>query len=280
MSAEKIDIDPFWDYAQERYKIFLRKKAGLPPPWTADKVLQTYYFTNIFREDDKVTVWFREAIRDRVKRNPAAAVFACCLFRLHTRIETAVELMKEGLFEHWDEHLGRSVLGLIQDRGQLVTGAYMIRGINGMTKAASIAHVATRIWDRKEQIADAMAKRNTLKDATEILTVYPTIGPFMAYEMVTDLRHTYLLQGAEDIMTWANPGPGCLRGIEELWGGQSNPIPRMQMLLKESQDPDNWYPGWPKWEMRDVEHTLCEFSKYSRAKRGWQQKRLYTKGRP
>ena len=274
------ETKPFWDYAQERYKIFLRKKAGLPPPWTTDGALQTYYFTNIFREDDKVTVWFREVIRDMFKDDPPAAVFACCLFRLHTNIKTADALLNEELFAHWDGDLGLAVLREVQARGPIVTGAYMIRGINGMTKAESIAHIATRIWRDRKRLAEDMIIPGSLQEATKLLTKYPAIGPFMAYEMVTDLRHTSVLENAEDIMTWANPGPGCMRGIDELWDNAPNPQDAMRLLLWESQHTDRWYSGWPKWEMRDVEHTLCEFSKYSRAKRGWQQKRLYTKGRP
>jgi hypothetical protein len=42
------------------------------------------------------------------------------------------------------------------------------------------------------------------------------LGPFLAYEIVTDLRFTALLENAPDIMTWANPGPGAKRGITRL----------------------------------------------------------------
>jgi hypothetical protein len=39
-------------------------------------------------------------------------------------------------------------------------------------------------------------------------------------------------------------------------------------LLELSRDNRHWPQGWPRWEMRDVEHTLCEADKYWRAESG------------
>jgi hypothetical protein len=40
--------------------------------------------------------------------------------------------------------------------------------------------------------------------------------------------------------------------------------------LNRSRNTDGalWPKDWPKLEMRDVEHTLCEFDKYERVKAG------------
>jgi hypothetical protein len=50
--------DPWKDFlyfAEERYSIYLKREAGLLAPWTSDITLHKYKFTNIFREDDKVS---------------------------------------------------------------------------------------------------------------------------------------------------------------------------------------------------------------------------------
>jgi len=44
------------------------------------------------------------------------------------------------------------------------------------------------------------------------------VGDFMAYEVVTDLRHTRYLNKAPDINTWAVAGPGAIRGLHRLHG--------------------------------------------------------------
>ena len=99
----------------------------------------------------------------------------------------------------------------------------------------------------------------------------------MAYEIVCDLRYTDLLENADDIMTWCNPGPGCIRGLyriarEEIKNKSNATSPpklkdwldRMRWLLSHAK---NRLPTHRKrLEMRDIEHSLCEFDKYERAR--------------
>ncbi len=114
----------------------------------------------------------------------------------------------------------------------------------------------------------------SLQKAHRELVQFPWLGNFMSYEVVTDLRHTYVLENAPDIMTWANPGPGCIRGLRRLQGlplskkGNSDCLPRpegwqktMQDLLKLVQER---LPHLPPFEMREIEHSNCEHDKYER----------------
>lgn len=146
----------------------------------------------------------------------------------------------------------------------------------------------------------------SLESVWDWLRQFPYLGDFMAYEIVTDLRWS-LLQHAPDIMTWANPGPGATRGLgrvfennKDRWNQHRDKphlIGLMQSLLEYSQDAGLWpqmlpqqyiddglgawytdncdydkrfqqQGDWPAWEMREVEHTLCEFDKYERARTG------------
>ena len=101
----------------------------------------------------------------------------------------------------------------------------------------------------------------------------------MAYEIVTDLRHTAILQNSPDIMTWCNPGPGCLRGLYRIKGwefekGNNSTSPVLppgfdrEMIDLLSKVRERLRPKMPPLEMRDLEHSLCEFDKYSRALEG------------
>jgi hypothetical protein len=113
------------------------------------------------------------------------------------------------------------------------------------------------------------------------------IGSFMAYELVTDLRHTALLRDAPDINTWAATGPGAARGLDWVFGGPTVPrgygkpkweaadLAEMMVLLEMSRDPRNWPAEWPRWELREVEHTLCEYDKWKRGCNGEKLKRTY-----
>ena len=49
----------FCKLAEERQKIYIKKKAGEPKPWTEDKIFQSSRFCNVFREQDKTSVLSR-----------------------------------------------------------------------------------------------------------------------------------------------------------------------------------------------------------------------------
>ena len=58
-SLEEFDLPNLklaFQFAYERYEIYLKKeKECLPPPWTEDKILQTYRFCNLHRENDNIS---------------------------------------------------------------------------------------------------------------------------------------------------------------------------------------------------------------------------------
>jgi hypothetical protein len=106
---------------------------------------------------------------------------------------------------------------------------------------------------------------------------------------VTDLRHTPILDTANDIMTWGNLGPGAVRGIGRVVANDPNlfnagPATQKRMLelmaelLKLSKDQMYWPQQWPAWEMHEVEMWLCEYAKYCNGKDGLRLKRRYTYG--
>ena len=91
----------------------------------------------------------------------------------------------------------------------------------------------------------------------------------MAYEVVTDLRHTKWLNNAPDIMTWANPGPGAKRGLNRIHGRELTQSVTREQQIQEMRDLLELLNGKPlSLEMRDIEHCLCEFDKYERVRLG------------
>lgn len=107
---------------------------------------------------------------------------------------------------------------------------------------------------------------DTLQGVFKSLLPVRHVGPFLAYEMVTDMRHTKILDQAPDIYTWANAGPGALRGLQRLGlpcANQTQACESMQSLLSRAPT-SACMEAWPVPEMRDIEHSLCEFDKYCR----------------
>ena len=131
----------------------------------------------------------------------------------------------------------------------------------------------SKIWHKRERLAQMIGRNRRLSYTTKLFTQYPMISDFVAYEFTCDLRHTNVLRNAHDIYTWANPGPGAVRGLSRLiLGGigqhlkEEQAISFMRELLEQS--PLYLADFMPQLEMRDIEHTLCEFDKYMRIKRG------------
>lgn len=261
----------FFALARERYHIFLRREAGEKAPWTKDEILRQFKFCNVFREDDRTTIWIRENIREPLRNDPK--VFqAIVIARWFNRVST-MERIKDILLEDsWTHEKGEA---LLRGVSPLLSAAYLIRSPQGMDKLTGMLWQIDQCLEAVRAKAQEMASSSrayTLQEITEWLARFPGIGEFLAYEVVSDLRHTFLLENAPDIMTWANPGPGCEKGIRHLLGGstggKANMVLVMQQLVEASRDPENWPAEWPAWEMREAEHMLCEFDKYERTRLG------------
>lgn len=257
----------FWEFVNERHAIYVRRRAGDPWPWTEHQILRDYYFCNIFRELDTTTIWFRENIRGPLA-NHSDVIMATVIFRWFNRVQTAQILTTHGLFRHW--HTPTALL-LLENQEPVVTGAYIIKTPNGMDKLHGVCWSIDQMWDKRVAIEYAIGDGcSTLYAAWKYLCQFPYQGPFMSYEVVTDLRHTDILKHATDIMTWANVGPGAARGLGYM--GFTRSVRSLQVLLQQSEK--YWlYPQ--KMEMRDIEHALCEYAKYRNALAGEKLKRRY-----
>lgn len=320
-------VERFFAFARERHAIHLRRRHAVMEPWTSDPILWQYRFTNVFRELDRTTVWFRENVRDPMRDSPDV-LLATVVFRWFNRIATGEAIFSPDYYADnssaFEKLLTTSDAGVLQppildalDKGPYVTGAYIVKTPDGYNKLDGVLQCIRwfmeqehpspnsnppSLWSRYiwRRMADSLLEGRgtyTLEEVWNWLRQFPYLGDFMAYEIVTDLRWTALLDQAPDIMTWANPGPGATRGVGRVFmqnkdaynqhRDKESLITDMRSLLAFSRDPaywPQWYLNagydshnyiqfekqgdWPAWEMRDVEHTLCEFDKYERVRTG------------
>ena len=286
-------IERFFAIAKERQSIYLKKEEGLPRPWTDDAILNNFKFTNVYREQDKTTKWFRENVREELRKKPEV-LLATVLFRWFNRIEIGnlifcySEQGMEGA-TIWDDFRisgnGKSLeewIRLFCPKGPWVTGAYLITSKPGMDKLAGMCNIAEDFYHNRGTDVDWQEVAHdcldcpgniTLESVWSWLKKIPFQGPFHAYEVVTDLRHTALLDQAPDINTWANAGPGAQRGLARIHGRPLNSrvsakqaCEEMVQLLEYSRDTRYWPNNdkYPTLELREIEHTLCEVDKYCR----------------
>jgi hypothetical protein len=317
----------FFAYARERHAIYLRRQMCIPDSQlTKDTILSMYRFCNVFRELDTTTEWFRVNVRDRYRSTPEV-LLATVVFRWFNRWQTG-----DAIFNHRktpdsltdferlvsEQETPTLTLSLMRDTirtlcgtGPYVTGSYIIKTPDGYPKLDGVLWCIGRFMNTTavlnnvsmnwRQVAQFCLQSGnvSLESMWNWLRQHSHIGDFMAYEIVSDLRYTGLLEKAPDIMNWANAGPGAIRGLNRIMGRpleQRKPKEmtclEMQGLLSYSRSPKYWpqwsisssayntdfedipdidlysVDSWPEWDMRTVEHTLCEFDKYMRVKLG------------
>jgi hypothetical protein len=166
----------------------------------------------------------------------------------------------------------------------------------GVLKAFDYLALAHEIWYDRYELAAKFAECKTLQQAFDIIQGYFLLGDFTSYELVCDLRWT-LLSHCTDILTWGNVGNGAVRGLKRLGlKPTSESMVYLWMEAPEYLSPDvrshhiasysdafvptnpvhmkDYLRDWvglttfPPFEIREIEHSLCEFDKYIRAKSG------------
>ena len=279
----KSQLDKFLHWIKERHSIYVKREVQKKPkPWSDDPVMQRVFFTNPYRENDKVTVWFRENIREELRDDPAV-FFATVAFRRFNSIQTGQVLLENNLHLKWDKKLAeQAIMKMVNSTrppGAYLSGAYMIKGGEpGRNKLNFLCEINEHIYKHRLDHVKALESCSTLQAGHKHLARMVNVGPFIAYEWLTDLRHTYLFEDASDLRTWCSFGPGARRGLNRLIHGKpAKPLPPnflgvMRSLLDIVEKAN---PTMPPFELREIEHSLCEFDKYMRVAEGGKPKRWY-----
>jgi hypothetical protein len=276
---EQVELYKYWISEREGIRV-CKEFYNDKPPWTEDEILRKFKFCQVFREDDRTTRWLRTHIREPLKDTPEVFM-ATVIFRWFNLIETGRTLIDNNLHIDWDRE---KAIELVTKQPKWITGSYIIKTPNRMDKVTGVAECITHMWNAKDYILEQLYKfkeedGGSLEKAWELIKEYPYMGPFMAYEVVTDLRFTHFLNEATDICSWANAGPGAMRGLNRLTGRDLTFCKRSHDWNSEMQElyelvkvnNHNWwvlnkgmYDLKHNFEMREIEGGLCEFDKYSR----------------
>ena len=264
----------FLSFIEERERIRLKRAAGDPWPWTKDPVLQRFRFCCVDREDDKVTKWIRENWREPYKDHPNLW-FAMAVARQINLPSTLAEI---GFPEVWNPRKVLRILEKRKARGETIfSGAYILGGGNpgGVSKIRyTVMDILNPLYRKGFLLGvteDYPFPGCSLQEAHTWFLEQWGFGKFLAYEVVTDLRHTRYLYNAKDIMTWANIGPGAQRGLNRLYERELRKSHPQSQLLEELLRVQDWVIKnrdekiLPHIESRTIEHQLCEIDKYFRA---------------
>lgn len=275
-SGGKPRTKQFFDFMVKREHLRLKKESGADWPWTNDRILKTYKFTNIKREFDRTTRWMRFNWTGPNEGRPdGEVVFNCGLFRYFGTIEFAEAI---GWQRQWSPEKIIEVAKDRHEKGQPVfTGAYIIPTLGKKGDKADIVcnSILTSLWNARDKIAATARKTNSWRLTAEQMRNLPGFGGtgFMTKEVLQDVMHTPVLWDAFDRNEWCPAGPGARRGLNRVVGRPVDTNVPDSELVEEMREllaiaPKYLPESMPELELHDIQFQLCEFDKYERVRRG------------
>jgi len=268
----------FWDFIDERQRIWKRRQDGCLPPWTEDPILQKYHFCNVYRELDRGTIWYRENVV------PTAADFPDLLWRtIVYRLVNNVkifELVPPAPRECW-----QAMVGQMRELGiKPYTPAHTTFSWAGEphTRLERFALVLERLDTSFLTLAEAIETAESLEYVSLVLKGQFGIGPFLSLQIFRDLILARAIPFNDN--DWTEIGPGCAWTLKEVFGQQrpSSWRPAVHMLAYRAEEAlrERGTPllrGEPP-SLNDVEHCLCELGKYVKFSQGRGRRRIYRYG--
>lgn len=258
-------VQRLFKFAQERYSIFLKRQAGESPPWTSDEILATYRFCNLYREDDKVTVWIRENWRNPNSEDPDLW-FAMCIARLFNRPDSLTVIGYPVPFDI--VRFARKIKNHRDAGGKCFNPAYIV-STNGISidKLQYVTHdVIHPLWKARDRLRPV--EGDTLTSFHMNLGQMQGFGSFMTAQVIADIKYHAPLLHASDWKTFAASGPGSRRGLNYVLGRSR----------RENWNEDEWrlalgrlraqlLPLFSRHQMpephaQDIQNLLCEWNKY------------------
>lgn len=269
----------YWYFACERQRIFFRRIAGTNgPEYSHDKILRSHRFTNAYRASDRVSQFL---IRNVIYAPDAVANFETVflrvlLFKLFNKIETWTSLEKTfgpvGLRSFDVNAFDAFLTDQFESGSRLYSAAYIMpsagRAFGQRYKHSNHLRLLGHLLET--DFPERLRRAGTMGQAFELLKGVPSLGPFLAYQYVTDLNYSDQL--AFDEMEFVQAGPGALDGISKCFVDEKGvPAETIIRHFAEHQDiyfsrlgldfPDLW---GRKLQLIDCQNLFCEISKYSR----------------
>ena len=268
--------DTYWNFAVKRQEILFRRVYREEAPWTTDPILSQYKFTNAYRAVDRVSQYLIRSVIHAGSYGAADTVFRVLLFKLFNKIDTW-ELLKrshgEMAADNFDvKQFDRTLTAATDSGAAIYSGAYIMP-----SGPASIRqpkkhrmHLELLASLMRENLTERLLAARTMEEAYRVLLSIPGIGPFLAYQYVTDLNYSDHFNFSE--MEFVVPGPGARDGIKKCFSdlGDYSEADAIRWVAERQTEefasrglifPSLW--GRPL-QLIDCQNLFCEVDKYAR----------------
>lgn len=269
--------DLYWYFAYERQNIFIKKKNNEKQPWTNDVILQNYKFCNSYRVNDRVSQYLlKHVIYNGKKYNNRDMLFRIILFKLFNK-ESTWELLESNFSDitlsTFNTSLYSEVLEeSINNGNSIYSDAYIScanKAFGYDRKHDNHLALLDKMFNQ-DKIDEKITKCKNMKEAFSILKSYPLIGNFSAYQLVTDINYSEVVDFKENEFTVV--GPGSKRGIKKCFISTGNLTDEdIIRYMYEHQDEEFKRLGYKfnrignrKLQLIDCQSLFCEIDKYCR----------------
>ncbi len=271
-----VAYNTYWKFAAERQNIFFNRFNGESSPWTKDKILSQYKFTNVYRATDRVSQYLIKNVIYKGSQRPEEVFFRLLIFKIFNRISTWEVLesefgrisFKDYSFKQYDKILSE----VVQHKIPIYSAAYIMasgRSTFGFARKHQ-NHLKLIELMIKENVPNKLQLCKSMNEAFILLHSYPTIGDFLAYQYVTDINYSTLTNFSE--MEFVKAGPGAKDGIAKCFKdfGEYS-FEDIIRLMADNQEKEfdrlnlDFQNLWGRnLQLIDCQNIFCEVDKYSR----------------
>ncbi len=269
--------DLYWYFASERQNIFWKKINGEKAPWTSDAILQEYKFCNSYRVNDRVSQYLlKNVIYTEKAYSKEDMIFRIILFKLFNKESTwelLVNHFKDITLSTFDlEKYSKVLENAIKNGIKIYNDAYIscANKVFGYNHKHDNHLALLQKMFLEDNMQDKILKCKSMEEAFCILKSYPLIGNFMAYQLVTDINYSDVVNFREDEFTVA--GPGSIRGIRKCFtdkGALNNEDIIKYMYEHQEEEFKRLHLDFKRignrpLQLIDCQNIFCELDKYCR----------------
>ena len=181
-------IDTLWYWMRERHSIHERRLAG-QVPWTEDKILKDFKFTNLFRVFDRNTQFILNEVIPGGPSDLTETSFRIILFRTFNRIETYRRLkkyfgeLKWATFDITSYYSALVSESPVYGHAYFIPAPHVLGGYDHPTKHLRMIYLLMTSGFPTE-----LKKLLHLKDALGLTLLYPGLGQFTAFQYVLSIH--------------------------------------------------------------------------------------------
>lgn len=266
-------LESYWILAAERQRVYHSRLNGEPAPWTDDPVISRYRFTNAYRAADRVSQDLIRVIYSG-PQNAEDVLLRVLLFRFFNKPETWAALegaRGEISADDFDVEQYSRILDDRLARGERVySAAYILPPPPFGERRKHRNHLRLIEHMTGSGLNHDLAEASSLKAVFSRLLAFPSLGPFLAFQLTIDINYSTLINFDENDFVVA--GPGALSGLAKCFPNARGVDPaRMIRTMVETQEEQLDYYGIDfedlfgrPLKLIDCQNLFCETDKYAR----------------